>query len=153
MGRVLAASADLGGDWTIVSSPLGRAVHTAELVCEAAGLSHPVTTDARLIELDVGPFDGLNREEILALAPDLKIGPGWLFNIPGGESEAALSARIGHFLSEIDETDGKKRLIICHGIAGKMVRSLYAGESLHGDHPPQDAVFHLRGGKAVRLEP
>jgi len=151
MGRLLQAHAEDHDAWSVISSPLGRAVHTANLVCEAAGLPCPVETDDRLVELSVGVFDGLNRDEILALAPDTKIGPGWIYNTPGGETEAELRARLSAWLAEVDPSDGRRRLVVCHGIAGRMLRHLYGGEPIHGPPPPQDSVFRLVEGRIERL--
>lgn len=147
MGRLVKTFVDEQGPWSVVSSPLGRAYQTAEIVCEAAGLGVAIETDERLTELSVGAFDGLTREEILAAAPETRIGPGWLFTTPGGEGEAALRARLAAWLAEVDETDGRRRLVVSHGIAGRMLRHLYAGEPVHGAPPPQDIVFRLVGGR------
>ncbi len=83
MGRQLRALTAGQGHWSVVSSPLGRARHTAKIVCAEAGVACAIETDERLAEISVGDFEGLTREEILALAPKTKIAPGWLFNTPG----------------------------------------------------------------------
>jgi broad specificity phosphatase PhoE len=44
----------------IYTSPLVRALQTAQAVAEASGVS--LTIDDRLIEVDYGPFEGLDRE-------------------------------------------------------------------------------------------
>jgi probable phosphoglycerate mutase len=44
----------------VVTSPLVRARDTAQAIADAAGL--PLTVDERLIEVDYGPFEGLDRE-------------------------------------------------------------------------------------------
>jgi probable phosphoglycerate mutase len=151
MGRLVRTHVDGDSPWLVISSPLGRAYHTAQIVSEEAGLGGEIATDERLTELAVGPFDGLNREEILALAPDTRIGPGWICNIPGGESEEQLKTRLRAWLAEHDQPDGRRRLVVCHGIAGRMLRHLYAAEPLDGLLPPQDTVFHLTGGQIRHL--
>lgn len=151
MGRILRPTVDGEAPWVVVSSPLGRAFATARIVCESAGLNAPIETDERLAEMSLGPLDGLTRDEILARAPDTRIAPGWIYAIPGGETEDELRARVAAWLSEVDETDGRRRLVVSHGITGRMVRHLYAGESLHGAPPPQDSVFRLSGGRIEHL--
>jgi probable phosphoglycerate mutase len=150
MGLILQKVGVGEGPWVVLSSPLGRAFDTARIVCEAAGLIGPIETDDRLAELSVGPFEGMTRDEILAHSPDVQITPGWIYDIPGGETEAQLRARLSEWLAEVDETDGRRRLVVSHGIAGRMLRHLYAGEPLQGQPPPQDSVFRLANG---RIEP
>ena len=50
---------DAGID-AVVTSPLVRARDTAQAIADAAGV--PLTVDERLIEVDYGPFEGLDRE-------------------------------------------------------------------------------------------
>ncbi len=52
----------------VVSSPLQRALETAELIVADRDL--PVTTDARLIEWRCGPWEGLTIPEIQARYPE-----------------------------------------------------------------------------------
>ncbi len=103
MGRLLQQSVAEEGPWIVMSSPLGRAYDTARIVCESAGLTVPIATDDRLAELSVGPFEGMTRDEILAHTPKTEITPGWIYNIPGGETEAALRARLGDSPRDGDE--------------------------------------------------
>jgi probable phosphoglycerate mutase len=152
MGRLVKSIVADQRPWTVVSSPLGRAYQTARIVCEEAGYDGKIETDERLAEVSVGDFEGLTRDEILALAPQTEIGPGWLFNTPGGESEAQLKARLAAWLAEIDMADGRRRVVVSHGVAGKMLRHLYAGEPVQGATPPQDSVFMLVDGRIERLE-
>ena len=49
--------------WRIVSSPLGRARSTAEIVASKLG-GLPVELDERLKEMSWGPFDGRLRSEL-----------------------------------------------------------------------------------------
>jgi broad specificity phosphatase PhoE len=50
----------------IVTSPLRRARVTAEIVAAAQGGPVPLREDARLVEIDAGPFEGLTPEELEA---------------------------------------------------------------------------------------
>lgn len=151
MGRLVKGLVDPEDAWSVTTSPLGRAVQTATILREEAGLGCPVETDERLIELDVGLFDGLTHDQILAVAPDTQIAPGWIYRTPGGESESQLKARLQAWLAEVDEADGRRRVVVSHGIAGRMLRHLYAAEPLTGPMPEQDAVFVLAGGRIERL--
>jgi broad specificity phosphatase PhoE len=86
----------------IISSPLGRAVETAQIL--AARLHVDVETDERMTELDYGVWEGLQVEEIDARFP----GERQLYNanpathpVGGGESGLAVAARVGAFMEEL----------------------------------------------------
>jgi broad specificity phosphatase PhoE len=57
--RAAQALASAGID-AVVTSPLVRARDTAQAIADAAGA--PLTVDERLIEVDYGPFEGLDRD-------------------------------------------------------------------------------------------
>lgn len=152
MGRVLRQVIERPEAWTMVASPLGRTRHTAELVREAAGLDCRIEIDDRLAELDVGQWEGLNRQEILACAPHVDFAPGWMFDAPGGEGAHGMSARLAAWLAEHDESDGRRRIVVSHGVAGRMLRHLYCGVATDHSSPPQDSVFLLHQGVVGRID-
>ncbi len=98
----------------VFTSPLRRAVQTAELV--APGV--PLTVDRRLIEMDYGPYEGAGlRElppEVLRFFQDFVHNPA-----PAGmEQLPCVVARAGEFLEEIRGLEGNI-LISTHAIAMK----------------------------------
>src|SRR5580698_744111 len=83
LGRRLAELTD--ADTPIVSSPLGRARATAELIRAAGGFRAEVTVDARLAEISRGSWDGLTWPELVAQKPDFPIEappPDWYMRSP-----------------------------------------------------------------------
>ena len=156
MGATVREVVDEPARWTLVSSPLGRARRTAEIVRDVCGLPGPIVFDERLSEIHVGDWEALNREEIEAVAPGVIGTPGWLLTAPGGETYAVAAARLGAWLAEVNEADGRRRLVVCHGVAGRILRGLYAGvspdEVWSAPSPPQDAVFRLHQGVALRID-
>jgi broad specificity phosphatase PhoE len=82
----------------IATSPLVRAMETAEIVAAVCGLA--VEVDDRLIEVDYGEYDGLPLAE---LPPDLvwKWRNDADFTPPGGESLASVGKRMGEYTSEV----------------------------------------------------
>ena len=76
----------------VISSPLRRAVETARLAVP----DQPCETDARLLEMDYGAWEGLTYEQIEALDPDARrrweLDPAGR-SIPGGESGADVARR------------------------------------------------------------
>ncbi len=86
------------------------------------------------------------------LAPGVLDQPGWLFASPGGETYDMVAARVGAWLRELDETDGRRRIVVSHGVAGSVLRELYGGGPAEQTRPPQDAVFLLYGGVVGRVD-
>ncbi len=92
--------------WEIVgvySSPLARARQTATAIAAVAGCE--VEIDERLIELDYGEWDGLPLSEIpttggKSFFTDPNFAP------PGGESLAAVTARVAAFCVDRFAGDG-----------------------------------------------
>src|SRR6266851_187680 len=81
------------------SSPLRRARQTAEVVAEPHGL--PVTLDDRLRERNVGDWTGLTLDQARAQAPD-RFDADWRQSgAPGGEAQAALTARVAAVVDDI----------------------------------------------------
>jgi broad specificity phosphatase PhoE len=85
-------------DYDYVSSPLGRARETMELMRTAMGLEPSAyRTDARLMEMSFGRWEGftyaqLQTREAEALAARER--DKWGFVLPGGESYAQLEKRV-----------------------------------------------------------
>ncbi len=156
MGRHLRDFIDDPSLFHLISSPLGRAVRTAEIVREASGLDLRIELEPRVMEVSVGAWEGLDRQQIEAVAPGMIGSPGWLLRAPGGETYADVAARVSDWLAQIDETDGRRRIVVSHGVTGRLLRNLYGG----GDHvtvgqgasPPQDAVFRLHKGVVGRID-
>ncbi len=93
MGETLKAHLGEPGLWRVVSSPLGRTLATARIVCETLGLGCAIETDERLAEIHVGDWEGLSRQEIEAAQPGACDAEGWIFTAPGGETYEQMAAR------------------------------------------------------------
>ncbi len=150
LGRLIAEIAPR--ETPIVSSPQGRAVHTAGLIQEAGGFTGGLTIDDRLREISVGEWDGRLRSEIADTFP----GPrpnDWFFHAPGAETFASMSERLGGWLAG----QNPERAVICvsHGMSGRILRGLYGGlsrEEMLALEVPQDAVFRLVEGIVQRFD-
>jgi probable phosphoglycerate mutase len=90
-----------------VSSPLGRARETMELMRVAMGLEPGgYRTDARLMEMSFGRWEGftfaeLQEREAQGLAERER--DKWGFVLPGGESYAQLQVRVRSWYEGIDQ--------------------------------------------------
>jgi broad specificity phosphatase PhoE len=99
----------------IYSSPLRRARSTAEIVGQELGV--PITFSPDLMEVDVGGWAGLTREDVAARFPHefrewLEGRTGWR----DGESYEAMAARVVTEVSRIAERHGDGVvLVVSHG--------------------------------------
>ena len=90
----------------VFSSPLQRAVHTAEI----AGFRHPRLTPL-LREFDYGEYEGITTKEIHAKRP------GWELyrdGCPGGETPAQVYERALEFIRLCESTGGRV-IAFAHG--------------------------------------
>ncbi len=140
--------------FTMIASPLGRTWQSAVIVAEALGLgSRSIRFEPRLKEHHFGQWEGLTWNEVEARAPDLlaaREADKWNFPAPDGESYALVAARVGDWLAE--RNGGEKLIVVGHGLAGRVLRGLYAGltqDEIMTASEPQDSLFRLSGG-AVR---
>lgn len=153
IGGVLARLPE-AGDAAVVSSPLGRARRTAELIQAARASLAPIGFDDRLKEISLGSWDGLERAAIEALKPGVFDGGGryeWYFHTPDGETYDAFAARIGDWLGE--PTEGA-RIVVAHGIVIRVLRGLYAGlprAAALSLPVPQDRISRLADGRIEEI--
>ncbi len=109
----------------VYSSPLSRAVATAQII---AG-SGDIRTDERLIEMDYGPYEGLDLTspppEIIRFFRDFVNEPA-----PAGmEQLSAVTARMGSFLEDLKDTPDATILVSTHAIAMKGALEYLSPES------------------------
>jgi broad specificity phosphatase PhoE len=151
--RLRSLSAELGGEWAIEASPLGRTRRTAQLIAESLGLSVR-RHDARLTEVDFGSWEGLTRDEIVTLRPDLMLSKAFFLLNPEGESYESLSGRVRSWMEEADAAS-ENRISVTHAGAGRMMRGLYLGlaqAEMRALDTPQDVLFRFAGGRIERIE-
>jgi probable phosphoglycerate mutase len=139
--------------WRVVSSPLGRARSTAEIVAGRLGL--PVELDDRLKEMSWGDNDGRLRAELEQEHPDTFGRSNWAFDVPSGESYDEVCARVGDWLADLPPEPERRVIAVSHGITGRVLRGLYADLGRDGaaqQDVPQDAVFLLQHGTVGRID-
>ncbi len=141
-----------GEGWQVTASPQGRAWRTAEIINQRLAL--PLERDERLREISLGDWDGLLIEEVRRRAPpDVTVWERQLY-APRGETFEALCERIGAWLADV-EGAGRPVIAVSHGMAGRVVRGLYAGldrAAMLKLEVPQDAVFRLHKGVVERID-
>jgi len=127
--RSLSTATPIGEIW---SSPLRRAVETAEAIAAAVGL--PVRIEERLQELHAGIFQGhlwidLEARFSEEVARWRSGDPHYV--IPGGESRAQLAARGHEVLHLLAARDTDTMIVVAHG--GILTAAL--GSMVGRDHP------------------
>jgi len=154
VGRLLRDLIREPAGWRVISSPLGRAKATADIVAAKLG-GLPVELDDRLKEMSWGPYDGRLRAELEAEHPQTFGRTGWAFDAGSGESFEEVAARVGDWLASLPPEPERKVVAVSHGISGRVLRGLYAGldrdRSAQQD-VPQDAVFLLQHGGVGRID-
>lgn len=96
----------------IVSSPLDRTMETAAIIGERAG--RPVSTDDRLLEAGLGPWEGLPVAEVIACHPTewqtWRTEPSRMA-VPGIESVGAIADRMACCAREWAQQGGTTLLV------------------------------------------
>lgn len=123
----LAASAIKPEDWDVIlTSPLTRAIQTAEIIARHNGFSEIIEQEL-LIERSFGEAEGLSHEQWRAKYSNLD-------EIPGGESRTQLAERSKRLLETISkELAGKRVLAISHGALIRALLSIASNNELPRD--------------------
>ena len=152
-GTKLAGLIDDAAACLIVSSPLGRARQTAEIVCEAMRVpTERLSLDPRLMEIDLGSWAGLTRDEVEELWPRPLDGSSrydWYFRSPDGERLDTLTARLREWLADT-ERGNATTIAVSHGVASRILRGLYANlpmERALSLEITRDVIFKLADGR------
>ena len=101
-----------------ISSPLNRAVETAEILLRESGNSVPLIIDDRIMEINCGAYEGRKLSEMGEDSTLYFTDPFRFPGFPNGETIQDLCHRTQAFLKElITRDDGKTYLVSTHGCA------------------------------------
>jgi probable phosphoglycerate mutase len=103
----------------VLSSPMQRARRTAEL----AGYGERAEVDADLCERDYGEYEGLTTKEIRKTIPGWDV---WRDEVPGGETLAAVGARVDRAIARALAADGDS-IFFAHGHLLRVVGARWIG--------------------------
>ncbi|MEY2884574.1 MAG: hypothetical protein RL490_2298, partial [Pseudomonadota bacterium] len=152
MGAALAEVLGPQPDRDLWVSPSGRTQQTAAIVGEH--LQRPFfdwRQDKRLLEIDVGAWEGRYYADIVAEIGPIVDADRRLFSVepPEGEWFPAIAARLQSWLADLDPS--RPVLAISHGITARVLRGLLVGgHDWHGvrvaDDAPQGTVFRIVDG-------
>ena len=160
LGRRLRLELEEPLTYRLVSSPLGRARHTAAILAKAIGRRRDeIIFDDRLMEMTWGDWDGLTAAEIEARDPGLwqaRIDDRWTVPPPGGgETQQAILDRAAAWLADLGGFAGTRLIAVAHGAIGRAIRCAYVklpSAAMLGLDEPQDAFFRLRAGRIERID-
>ena len=134
-----------GLDPLVFTSPLERAVRTAELALPLA-IPEPVSA---LAEYDYGDYEGLTSTEILARDPTWNLFEG---GCPAGESVLQVAARCDAFRAKVERVAaGRAVVAFTHGHLSRILTARFldlpasAGASLWNDTATVGVIHDHRG--------
>jgi len=127
-------------DALVISSPARRCTALA------AAISPGFTTDARLLELDFGAWEGMAWDDVPREALDAWAANPWGFAAPGGESGHGLLARVQEFWAARPD---RPLVIISHGGPLRLLRQLAEGRAPDILEPPPALGAAVRIGYSV----
>lgn len=127
--KLLKVLIDNPREWEFISSTLGRAQQSTDIICEVIGYDKSkVIMDNRLKEVSVGNWAGLTTKEIEKSWPELMKNTNnynWYFNSPNGESYDSVVERVSEWLHSI--WNKEKVIVMSHGLTGRIIRGVYQG--------------------------
>ena len=155
IARIMQRNVDDLSRFSRISSSLPRARHTMEIVLSTLGLrSDSYAIDDRIIEIDLGAWDGLTKQEARALNPvayDARDADKWnVRSTDSRENYSDVARRATSWICDL-KTD---TFAISHGAFTRILRGLLAGASwqeMSALDEPQGCVFRAHEGVVERL--
>jgi broad specificity phosphatase PhoE len=137
----------------VYSSPLQRALQTAEIVGESLRPAIQPIVLAELIERDFGDMTGKYIKDIASLPPEALLYTDtitYFIDSHGGETFPQLLVRTKKLLISLrDQYNDGNILIVCHGDTGKMLYAAATGK----DWKDVLTDFHFGNGELIELDP
>ncbi|RZA08125.1 MAG: histidine phosphatase family protein [Proteobacteria bacterium] len=125
----------------VFSSSLKRAAETAE----ALGLDSHIQKTDLLMEMNLGEWEGLTKEEARARLAPSEIAQDWLglhHRAPGGESMAEVMERLQTWLQEVPPHEGNS-LVVSHKGTIQALYALATGWDALSKPKPRPRFPHL----------
>jgi len=156
LGEILRADVPSFPELDYVCSPLTRAQATMGLVRDTLGMPMDgYRLDARLIEINLGAWDGLTDAEAEHRFPKeyaARAADKWNVRVPGGgENYADVAARMTAFVDSLE----RDTFAVSHGAATRILRGLFADmtwKQMSALDEPQGCIFRVTGREVVRLD-
>ena len=149
----------LNQELEIYSSPLERAIQTAEIIAKGIDcLSSEVMIDERLNDFNLGEISGTyGWDKVAEIFPEqaqLRLQDPMRFHPSGGESGAEFEARLRSLMEEMKGDDTTK-LLVSHGIVNKFIRGIYkniSGKEMINLGESQNTIYCLEHGDETEIK-
>jgi broad specificity phosphatase PhoE len=156
LGKILAREVKAPAELAYVCSPLPRAVTTMEIVLGELGLPNErLRTDDRLMEINLGSWDGLTHAEARAIDPGSyaarESNKGSVRVPGGGENYADVANRAQTWVRELRHDC----FAVTHGAFSRILRGLFGDltwEQMSGLDEPQGCIFKAQGETVTRMD-
>ena len=143
----------------IYTSPLDRAIQTAEII--AQGIEYPsrkIIIEERLNDFNVGEISGtFGWDKVAEIFPEqaqLRLQDPMRFHPSGGESGAEFEARLRSLLEDLMD-DGTLKLMVSHGIVNKFIRGILknlSGKEMVELGESQNTIYRLEQGEETEIK-
>jgi broad specificity phosphatase PhoE len=160
-GRRLAREVAGQSSVQLISSPLGRARSSAEIIRSYLDVpNRQFTVSEALAEHDYGSWAGLTNAEIEQQFPGqlaIRKRQHWNYAVPNGESYALVAQRVHPWLQSLDPH--QTVIAVAHDMVSRVLRGLYLKlkpeETLCLDLHPHTRIYVLAGGlvQVIDVEP
>ena len=149
----------LNQELEIYTSPLDRAIQTAEII--AQGIDHPsskIIIEERLNDFNLGEISGtFGWDKVAEIFPEqaqLRLQDPMRFHPSGGESGAEFEARLRSLLEDLMD-DGTLKLMVSHGIVNKFIRGILknlSGKEMVELGESQNTIYRLEQGEETEIK-
>ena len=149
----------LNQELEIYTSPLDRAIQTAEII--AQGIDHPsskIIIEERLNDFSLGEISGTfgwdKVAEIFPKQAQLRLQDPMRFHPSGGESGAEFEARLRSLLADLMD-EGSLKLMVSHGIVNKFIRGILknlSGKEMVQLGESQNTIYRLEEGEETEIK-
>ena len=149
----------LNQELEIYTSPLDRAIQTAEIISQ--GIDHPsskIIIEERLNDFNVGEISGtFGWDKVAEIFPEqaqLRLQDPMRFHPSGGESGAEFEARLRSLLEDLMD-EGSLKLMVSHGIVNKFIRGILknlSGKEMVQLGESQNTIYRLEEGEETEIK-
>mgnify|MGYP001372654162 FL=1 len=149
----------LNQELEIYTSPLDRAIQTAEII--AQGIDHPsskIIIEERLNDFSLGEISGtFGWDKVAEIFPEqaqLRLQDPMRFHPSGGESGAEFEARLRSLLEDLMD-EGSLKLMVSHGIVNKFIRGILknlSGKEMVQLGESQNTIYRLEEGEETEIK-
>ena len=149
----------LNQELEIYTSPLDRAIQTAEII--AQGIDHPsskIIIEERLNDFNLGEISGtFGWDKVAEIFPEqaqLRLQDPMRFHPSGGESGAEFEARLRSLLEDLMD-EGSLKLMVSHGIVNKFIRGILknlSGKEMVQLGESQNTIYRLEEGEETEIK-